>query len=121
MQKILLLIIALLSLIACKDAVRQQADEAQQAEVSAAVPLDSLPEGTCRRCRGTGRILCFWCQGKGKFSCGACSGKCYNNYSMGRLHRKTCDLCQGSGKLHCNICDGSGNVMCDSCVGTGKE
>lgn len=128
MKKLLLAIVALLFLFACTDTRQQQtdgtdrADNTEQTEVPAAVPLDSLPEGTCRSCRGTGRTPCFWCQGNGRFSCGACGGKGYKHYSMvGHLHRQTCDMCRGSGKLHCTICDGSGHGMCVSCVGTGKN
>ena len=118
MKTIFKILIALLCLGACTN--RQQTSAPGQKEPATTVSPDSLPEGSCHRCMASGRITCYWCQGEGMFSCGGCGGKGYNYYSMGRLHRKTCELCGGKGKLHCTICDGSGHVMCDSCVGTGK-
>ena len=66
----------------------------------------------CLSCHGQTKLVCNNCNGKG--FCPRCAGK----GSIGVFSRKSCPVCEGSGK--CGKCNGTKKMKCSTCKGTGK-
>lgn len=61
--------------------------------------------GKCKKCEGTGELVCKTCHGTG--DCQSCGGS----------GRETCSHCHGSG--NCPKCNGTGKITCRRCEGSG--
>lgn len=100
MKKILVIVIAVLSVAAAAFAVSPLADEA------------------CRACRGRGWNTCNMCDGHGWRECTFCGGEGYVEKRDGT--KEVCANCHGKRGFKCGYCRG-GQKTCTACNGTGKQ
>lgn len=98
---------------------------------------DGQGGGECGLCRGSGTDICHRCDGKGltdtediPYACTICNGTGIRFVTpgdgSGPGYYDTCDLCHGSGQMvhkaenrTCEDCNGSGKITCDDCNGAG--
>ena len=94
------------------------------AVVLMAVVSAQAQQSNCRRCDGTGVIVCPDCNGKTEL-CPSCKG--LGNIVCRRCHGEfiTCPVCHGSkyyNNSSCWTCKGTGRVIdCHQCDGKGYE
>lgn len=100
MKKIIILVIAALSVTVAVSAISNSADE------------------RCRYCEGRGWNECNMCDGTGWRLCSFCGGDGYVVMRDGR--KETCASCQGKKGFKCGYCK-RGQRQCDACLGTGRK
>ncbi len=100
MKKILIIVIAALSVAVASFAITSSSDEA------------------CRSCNGRGWNECNMCDGNGWRVCSFCGGEGY--IIMRDRTKEKCENCNGKKGFTCGYCK-RGQRQCSACYGTGKQ